>query len=310
MVLASLGADVIKIESPGGEDCRGWLPRCGPVSGYFANYNAGKRSIVLDLRTQDARDELAGLISNADVVLQNLRPGTLERMGFGPDAVTESNPRAVYASISGFGLRGPKLAALDTVMQGRLGLTALIGDGRAPLRVGYSIADQLAGHYAAAGILAALTERERSGRGQVVDIGMSDAIAWLTQVAWNAGSWEAAVSQWETRDGWAVADADHASVTRALAGNSSTALTRAQFVQQMAQHAIVAAPVLEIDEVLAQPVMKKRRSLHRIETGDGASTSIFAVPLGLTLTPALRAQRMSALGADGPEFAGDEVARA
>jgi crotonobetainyl-CoA:carnitine CoA-transferase CaiB-like acyl-CoA transferase len=302
MVLASLGAEVIKIESPGGEDCRGWLPCSGAVSGYFANYNAGKRSLVLDLRTEPARGELAALIANADVVLQNLRPGTLERMGFGPATVTASNPRAVYASISGFGLRGPKLAALDTVMQGRLGLTAVIGDGDMPLRIGYSIADQLAGHYAAAGILAALTVRERSGLGQIVDIAMSDAIAWLTQVAWNGGPWEPAASQWETRDGWAVADAERTAVTSALAGKPSAALTRAQFVHELARHGIIAAPVLEVDEVLAQPIIGKRSSLHRIDTGDGTFTSIFAVPLGLTLTPALRAQRMARLGADAARF--------
>ncbi len=301
LVLASLGAEVIKIESPGGEDCRSWLPRAGAVSGYFANYNAGKRSIVLDLRKAAAREELNALIATADVVLQNLRPGTLERMGFGPDAVTASNPRVVHASISGFGLRGPRLAALDTVMQGRVGLTAVIGDGRVPLRVGYSIADQLAGHYAAAGVLAALAERERSGLGQVVDVAMSDAIAWLTQVAWNGGSWEPAASQWQVSDGWAVADAERAAVARALERDPAT-LTRAEFAQELASHGINAAPVLEVDEVLAQPLLARRGSLHRIDTGDGASTSIFAVPLGLTLTPALRAQRMSLLGADAAEF--------
>jgi len=136
LVLASLGAEVIKIEAPGGEDCRGWTPRVGLVSGYFANYNAGKRSAVLDLREAAAREQLWALISKADVLLHNLRPGVMERMGFGADAVTARHPRVVYAAISGFGLRAPKLAALDTVMQGRLGLTALTGDGRVPLRVG------------------------------------------------------------------------------------------------------------------------------------------------------------------------------
>lgn len=310
MVLASLGAEVIKIESPGGEDCRGWMPRFGAVSGYFANYNAGKRSLVLDLRGAAPREQLAALIADADVVVQNLRPGVLERMGFGPDTVTASHPRVVYASISGFGLRGPKLAALDTVMQGRLGLTALIGDGRVPLRVGYSIADQLAGHYAAAGILAALTERERSGRGQIVDIAMSDAIAWLTQVAWHAGPPESAVSQWKTRDGWVVAAAEQTAVVHVLERVSPTTLTRAEFVEKMARRGVLAAAVLEVDEVLAQPVIKKRGSLHQIETGDGEFTSIFAVPLGLTLTPVLRAQRMARLGADSADFLDHAVAGA
>jgi len=302
LVLASLGAEVIKIEAPGGEDCRGWTPRVGLASGYFANYNAGKRSTVLDLREAAAREQLWALISKADVLLQNLRPGVMERMGFGADAVTARHSRVVYASISGFGLRGPQLAALDTVMQGRLGLTTLTGDGRAPLRVGYSIADQLAGHYAAAGILAALGERERSGRGQIVDIAMSDAMAWLTQLAWHTGSPQSAVSQWETRDGWVVADAEQAAVLHVLGRVSPTTLTRAEFVEKMARRSVLAAAVLEVDEVLAQPVIETRGSLHQIETGDGAFTSIFAVPLGLTLTPVLRAHRMARLGADSADF--------
>lgn len=302
LVLASLGAEVIKIEAPGGEDCRDWTPRVGFASGYFANYNAGKRSTVLDLREAAEREQLWALISKADVLLQNLRPGVMERMGFGADAVTARNSRVVYASISGFGLRAPRLAALDTVMQGRLGLTALTGDGRVPLRVGYSIADQLAGHYAAAGILAALAEREHSGRGQIVDIAMSDAIAWLTQLAWHAGPPESAVSQWETRDGWVIAAAEQAAVVCVLERVSPATLTRAEFVGKMARRGVLAAAVLEVDEVLAQRVIEKRGSLHQIETGDGAFTSIFAVPLGLTLTPVLRAQRMARLGADSAHF--------
>jgi crotonobetainyl-CoA:carnitine CoA-transferase CaiB-like acyl-CoA transferase len=302
LVLASLGADVVKIETPGGEDCRDWAPRVGDVSGYFANYNFRKRSLVLDLRKPDAREQLTGLLADADVFLQNLRPGVLDRMGFGPDAVTARHERVVYASISGFGLHGPQLAALDTVMQGRLGLTAVTGDGRVPLRVGYSIADQLAGHYCAAGILASLHERERSGRGQIVDISMADAIAWLTQLAWNPGASESEVSQWQARDGWIVAAAGEQAVTHALKGAPTLEHTRAELVSALERYEILATPVLEADEVLAQRVIQERGSLYSIETGSGGSTSVFAVPSGLTLTPVLRAQRMARLGADGGGF--------
>ena len=105
----------------------------------------------------------------------------------------------------------------------------------------------------------------------------------------------------EVGDGWAVADAERTAVVRAL-GREPSNLTRAEFVQQVATHGIAAASVLELDEVLAQPLLARRDSLHRIDTGEGAFTSILAVPLGLTLTPALRAQRMSGLGADAAEF--------
>lgn len=298
-VLASLGAEVIKVESPGGEDCRGWTPGCGGVSGYFANYNAGKRSIVLDLRQTTAREQLWALFATADVVLQNLRPEVMDRMGFSADKVTSRHPRVVYGSISGFGRHGPKLAALDTVMQGRLGLTSLIGDGQVPLRVGYSIADQLAGHFAAAGILAALAERDRSGRGQVVDIAMSDAIAWLTQLAWPDGQ-PAVVptSQWETNDGWILVSAERESVMRILGSAASTSMTRLGLIRNLAEHGITAAPVLEADEVLAQSVIRNRGSLHKVETADGATASIFVAPLGLTVTRVLRPERMSNLDED------------
>jgi crotonobetainyl-CoA:carnitine CoA-transferase CaiB-like acyl-CoA transferase len=314
-VLASLGAEVIKVESPGGEDCRGWAPRFGGVSGYFANYNAGKRSIVLDLRHASARERLWALISSADVVLQNLRPDVMERMGFGADKVTSRHTRVVCATISGYGPDGPKLAALDTVMQGRLGLTALIGDGRVPLRVGYSIADQLAGHFAAAGILAALAEREHSGCGQVVDIAMADAMAWLTQLAWPDGrSAVVPTSQWETRDGWVLVSAERASVMRVLGAAASTSMTRLDLIRNLAGHGITAAPVLEADEVIAQSVIRTRRSLHNVATAGGAAASIFVAPLGLTLTPVLRPERMSALDEDNAallaETAGNPAMRA
>ena len=314
-VLASLGAEVIKIESPGGEDCRAWVPQFGGVSGYFANYNAGKRSLVLDLREAHAREQLSALIAGADVVLQNLRPEVMERMGFGANEVTARHPRIVYASVSGFGLDGPKLAALDTVMQGRLGLTALIGDGEVPLRVGYSIADQLAGHFAAAGILAALTERGQSGRGQIVDIGMASAIAWLTHLAWPDGeSAVVATSQWESSDGWIVASAASAAVTHVLGSAPTTGMTRLALVRKLAAHGITAARVLEVDEVLALSVIRNRGSLHDVDTGDGASASVFIAPLGLALTPALRPARMAVLDEDRAallaEVAGQRLVRA
>ncbi|MBI4190986.1 MAG: CoA transferase [Betaproteobacteria bacterium] len=306
VVLASLGAEVIKIESPRGEDCRGWMPQFGGLSGYFVNYNSGKRSVTLDLRQTEGRKRLRGLIADADVLLQNLRPGVMERIGFGPGEVTAQHPGIVYGSISGFGLAGPKLAALDTVIQGRLGLTALVGDGRVPLRMGFSIADQLAGHFAAAGIVAALAERERSGRGQVVDVAMADAIAWLTQLAWPDGKPAIGpTSQWEARDGWVVADTGRDAVLRALRSDATKEMLRAELVLALAGHGIRAAPVLEADEVLTQPLIETRASLYQIKAGGDAMAPVLAVPLGLTLTPVLRPHRMHLLGEDNAQLLHD-----
>ncbi len=300
LVLRCLGAEVIKIEMPKGEECRTWQPQFGGVSGYFVNYNAGKRSVTLDLREAEAQEHLNGLIASADIVLHNLRPGSMERLGFGAEEVTTRYPRIVYGVISGFGVRGPALAAFDTIMQARLGLTALVGDGSEPLRMGFSVADQLSGHFMAAGILSALAERERSGRGQIVSVAMIDAVAWLTQIAWdNNKPGIAPTTQLETSDGWVVANASAEVVTRTLGNSlSKKSLSRTDLVAILAAQGIKAVPVLEADEVLEQPLMRARGSLYSLQTYDGGTAPTLAMPLGLTSTPPLRPQRMHRLGED------------
>jgi crotonobetainyl-CoA:carnitine CoA-transferase CaiB-like acyl-CoA transferase len=177
MMMADLGARVIKVESPdGGDDTRGWGP---PFVGgaderqstYFLSCNRNKQSITVDLKSDDGAETLRRLIRNADVLVENFRPGTLDRLGFSPEAVEELNPRMVILSISGFGHDGPEggRSGYDQIAQGESGLMSLTGSGPDdPQRVGVPIGDLLAGIYGAYGLLAALLERERTGRGQVV----------------------------------------------------------------------------------------------------------------------------------------------
>ncbi|MFN3922743.1 MAG: CaiB/BaiF CoA transferase family protein [Pseudarthrobacter sp.] len=177
MMMADLGARVIKVESPdGGDDTRGWGP---PFVGdaderqstYFLSCNRNKESITVDLKSDDGAETLRRLIRNADVLVENFRPGTLDRLGFRPEAVEELNPRTVILSISGFGHDGPEggRAGYDQIAQGESGLMSLTGSGPDdPQRVGVPIGDLLAGMYGAYGVLAALLEREHTGRGQVV----------------------------------------------------------------------------------------------------------------------------------------------
>jgi crotonobetainyl-CoA:carnitine CoA-transferase CaiB-like acyl-CoA transferase len=297
-VLAALGADVIKIESPGGEECRRWVPQFDGVSSYFANYNAGKKSVVLDLRREADCQQLRALVAGSDVFLQNLRPGVMEKMGFDAVTATAAYPRLVHASISGFGLDGPELPALDTVIQGLGGLTSLIGDGATPCRFGFSIADQLSGQITALTILAALAERERSGRGQIVDTAMVDAMAWLTQLAWPDGrSGIPPCSRWQARDGWVAAAAAEATVRATLTGIDTTRRTRDEIVRALRDVHIMAAPVLEPEEVFALPTLRARQPLYDISSGS-ATVRVLSVPLGLTRTPALRPARMRVLGED------------
>jgi crotonobetainyl-CoA:carnitine CoA-transferase CaiB-like acyl-CoA transferase len=298
MILASLGAEVIKVESPDGEETRRWMPQHGGASGYFINHNAGKRSVALDLRRTDHQQQLADLVAGSDVLLQNLRPGVMDQIGLGPVEATERHPRLIHTTISGFGLKGPALPALDTVVQGLGGLTSLIGDGKTPCRVGFSIADQMSGHLTALAILAALAERERSGQGQIIDTAMCDAIAWLTQLAWPDGHSAIGVcSRWRAKDGWVAAAATEAAVRDAIGMQDATSRSRNELVADLARLGISAAPVLEPAEAFAQPVLQTRRSVFDIASGD-TTARLLTIPLDLTLTPVLRPQRMHALGED------------
>jgi CoA:oxalate CoA-transferase len=178
MVLADLGADVIKIERPPyGDVARTTGPYIGDWSTYFFSINRGKKSIVLDLKKPEGRDLFLRLVEKADVVMENYTPGTMDRLGVGYEALSARNPRLIYAATSGFGQTGPdrNRPALDIIVQGMGGIMSITGEpGGPPVRPGISQGDITAGLYTAIGILAALQERERSGRGQMLDISMLD----------------------------------------------------------------------------------------------------------------------------------------
>jgi CoA:oxalate CoA-transferase len=177
--LAELGARVIKVERPGsGDDARHIGPFVADESAYFVSLNRGKESIALDLRDAGDRALFERLLARADVLVENFRPGVLERLGFGWDAVHAQHPRLVYASVSGFGHTGPwaQRPAYDLVAQALGGILSITGPiGGPPVRVGTSIGDLAAGLFAALGIAAALAERAHTGRGRRVDVAMLDA---------------------------------------------------------------------------------------------------------------------------------------
>lgn len=180
MQLADMGARVIKIEGKEGDDTRGFGPPfVQGESTYFMSVNRGKESVVLDLKHPKGKAIAQSLAARADVVVENFRPGVAARLGLGYDELCAQNPRLVYASISGFGHAGlpayTQLPGYDLVLQGLSGIPSLTGapDGP-PFKSGTSIADLVTGLYALQGILLALLARERSGRGQHVDISMQD----------------------------------------------------------------------------------------------------------------------------------------
>jgi crotonobetainyl-CoA:carnitine CoA-transferase CaiB-like acyl-CoA transferase len=182
MLLADLGAEVVKVESPGGDDTRSWVPptRDG-VSTYYLGVNRNKRSIALDLKTPEDRDAAQELARRADVLVENFKPGTLSRFGLDYDTVTKTNPGVVYASITGFG-SGPQarhLPGYDLIVQAMSGLMSLTGDPDGPpYRAGISVFDVMAGLHATIGILAALNSRHATGFGQLVEVNlMSSALS-------------------------------------------------------------------------------------------------------------------------------------
>jgi CoA:oxalate CoA-transferase len=178
MTLCDLGAEVIKVERPPfGDVARTTGPYKNGWSGYFFSINRGKRSLGLNLRSEAGRDVFLRLVEHADVVMENFTPGTMERLGLGYAALSARNPRVILARTSGFGQSGPYSArpALDVIVQGMGGVMSMTGEeGGPPVRPGVSYGDITAGLFTAIGILSALHERERSGRGQEVDVSMLD----------------------------------------------------------------------------------------------------------------------------------------
>jgi crotonobetainyl-CoA:carnitine CoA-transferase CaiB-like acyl-CoA transferase len=177
LMLADAGADVLKVERPGGgDDSRGWGPPfVGPAealeSGYFLSINRSKRSVTLDLKDHDDLATLRRLLAQADVLVENFRPGVMERLGLGPSVLEERYPRLVVLSITGFGEGGPDghRSGFDQIIQGEGGLMGLTGHpGGEPTKVGVPITDILSGMFGAYGVVAALHERERTGLGQRV----------------------------------------------------------------------------------------------------------------------------------------------
>ncbi len=191
MVLGDLGADIIKVERPGsGDDTRAWGPPwAGTESAYYLSTNRNKRSLTLDLKQPEAQEIVRDLARKSDVVVENFRDGSLERMGLGYEQIREINPSLIWATVSGYGRRGPDASkpGYDFVVQGETGIMAITGevDGE-PMKVGVAIVDVTTGLFTAVAICAALRERETSGLGQRVDTNLyASAIGWLVNVASN-----------------------------------------------------------------------------------------------------------------------------
>ncbi len=179
MLLCDLGAEVIKIEEPGqGDPARRNGPFVEGISSYFLSVNRGQKSITLNLRNERAKKIVFQLVKKVDILVENFRPGVMDRLGFSYEEIRRKNPKIIYASLSGFGQKGPysQKPAYDMIAQGMGGTVSITGEpGRPPVRVGYSIGDMGAGLFAAVAILSALHERKKSKEGQWIDVAMVDS---------------------------------------------------------------------------------------------------------------------------------------
>lgn len=229
MILADLGADVVKVETPGGDPSRREGPWVNGHSGYYAQMNRNKRGVVVDARSVEGKERLRGLLADADVFIENFRPGVLESMGFGLDSLDELNLGLVTVSVSGFGRTSPikDRAAFDCIVQSLTGLAWTTGaaEDQDPLLIGTYLVDVAAGLTATIGALAALAQRQQDGQGQHVDATMLDAALALlgVEVIAAAGSGadpvrvrnedrtSAPANAYQARDGWVYVHAgpDH-----------------------------------------------------------------------------------------------------
>ncbi len=222
LMLADMGADVIKLEkAPAGDDSRRFLPPdIDGESAAFMMMNRNKRGIVVDLKTEDGKQVLSRLLAKADVVIENYRKGTMERLGLGYESLKKTNPGLIYCEISGFGRTGPyaERGGFDLIAQGMSGLMSITGEapGRPPIKCGAPMADITAGILGAMGVLAAYIERAKTGKGQRVDTSLFEAgivhTYWQSAIAMASGNstgpmgsahpLNAPYEAFETSDGW------------------------------------------------------------------------------------------------------------
>ncbi|WP_372623148.1 CaiB/BaiF CoA transferase family protein [Falsiroseomonas sp.] len=188
--LGDLGAEIIKIEPPSGDETRGFAPFIGGESHYFVGLNRGKRSLALDLRQADGAAILRRLAAQADVLVENFRPGVMDRLGLGAASLLEANPRLIYCAISGFGQSGPlrDKPSFDIVTQALTGVLSVNGvEGQAPVKLGLPIGDMSGGIFGSIAILSALYERQATGRGRLIDVSLYDGtmslLGYLAQLA-------------------------------------------------------------------------------------------------------------------------------
>jgi len=284
--LAALGAEVIKVEPPDGEAARNWPPKQNGLSYFFALNNTDKRAVSLDLKHVDDLERLRLLIRTADVLIENLRPGALAKLGLDRDSLANINPGLIYCSISGFGLTSayPTRPAFDTVIQAMGGLMARTRSGEVPVKIGASAADVLGGQAALFAIVSTIVAP--LGRaGACVEVAMQDVAVWSSLFA--AGNAEAAGETISCFDGhvWLTLPHQTAGSIGEMVEVDASTMTREQVIDSLAALGQRAVPVARVDELLNNPDF----AIDVLTAGrddDGHFWPLLNVPYRLAKTPA------------------------
>lgn len=323
MILSDLGAEVIKIEKPGGEESRKSAPIVRGQSVYFSAYNRGKKSLCLDLRKEAGKAIFFELLQTADMVVENFRPGTLEQMGLGYDALSKVKPDIILLRVSGFGQYGPyrDRPAFDQQGQAMNGLMMLTGklQGK-PISTASSIVDRYTALHATIGALAALRHREQTGEGQVVDVCLMDSALTMVEIpmsyylATGEEGGESGRPPYEAKDGWVTIAAVSVKLTKRLfeiigqqdaagreerqgGGGSFFGLqnpalvewckqrTVAEICEQLHALGIPVAPVLTIPQVVQDPHLWEREMLVKIEVPNAGELHVPGQTIKFSKTP-------------------------
>ena len=289
--LAAFGAEVLKIEPPGGDGSRTWPPGQGDQGYFFTFSNSDKQSLMVDLRSAAGKADFKEMLKTADVLVENLKPGSLARLGFGPADLQAINSRLVYCGISGFGADSayPQRPAFDTVVQAMSGFMDLTRCAGAPTKAGISAADIVGGACSLLTIVAALEYRDKTGHGQAIDISMQDCATWVTQMAWNGAANDTALTV-QCTDGYVLieahaaakngADPDYTDI-RAQARN----LNRDDFVAWARRNGVTAAPVASVSEAVSCEQSTTRQLIVYGNDASGQKWPLLNSPMRLEITP-------------------------
>jgi crotonobetainyl-CoA:carnitine CoA-transferase CaiB-like acyl-CoA transferase len=309
--LAALGAEVIKLEPPGGEGSRNWPPHQGDQGYFFTFSNSDKRSISLDLRDEADKVKFKALLKTADVLVENLKPGALAKLGFDWESLKRINRKLIYCAISGFGIKStfPGRPAFDTVVQAMCGFMDLTRANDVPTKSGISAADIMGGEIALLSILAAITYRDRGGAGQSIDISMQDAGVWATQMEWNSASVESSTFIVKCRDGYVALDNSSEGVQLLInslgAGNTnaSVKLKSAELIEKASTFRVLGVPINNVEVLLKHPQVQERQLILYGEK-NGLRWPLLNSPLRLLLTPPKVRMPIGKLGEANNEILG------